>query len=1077
MKYAPAPLRRYGLALALSATLAACGGGDDGPPPPLPPLPAPGAHRVALPGDADVVNIELVDLPDLDLPEIPLQSGGAFAASVPAQYLDEVLLLRLRKRDASGSAAVAGAETSDGSPGATRAYLLATGRDLEAGSVAFNPVTDYITRQLLAFTDRLPPERLRYYQDTLAAALIAQDLTGDGMVDYRDALAFAPGSRAHLARLDFDYQAAVQTPLDGGPSLLQTYAAPPAGREDPAGNATGQALTAVFDPLETVPLPNPNDLRVAVLEFDADYGGSVAIDELPGMRLDAENPRLLRRVEMGDAPPGFTLRATPRAGMRFARWVGCPQEQADGACRVTAAQDARVGAQFQLDSEALGPGIAGVVKLGQFPDASYTVDMDTAGLLRVGRVTAPALAQQLAAAGPGHVIATLNWRYPLRRITAVQGRAADGSIVFATAPVAIHEVYQAFSTLETGRAPTIDDVQAVRLDVDDGSQSKAAFLKSAHAPDATSASVWIPGYGKALEAGGGFYLAQNPAGRGFVLVNAPGGGQAAEGAQAERALRAACAASASAPDCAVLKEALLTRPLGEIKLVKYKVLTGTFKVTLEVDVTDSHGSFTFLWSTIGPGFDLSGNMRGNLTVSLLAEAFLGFQGEKDFAKSLSTKMCGTGQQIAVNNPKASSPEALADKVKNPGGDADALGQAGAALGQAAEINVSFCAENGQSASTGGRGAMDLIEPDKLRLAIQLNNTTPDGVVLPLKVGIGITAKAQGKLGLDAEYRVRQTIPYDVDVDLGSACTKVLGVTACTPPGVAGLAGLKKQRAEGKMGSYTHQKWRMGLVANAEYAPGVDLTLTWGPRAISESLVTIGAGISMPVSVVGQLTLFQNSNFPEDVAAQLPGGCSEGYSYAIGQALRVGVYGKIVPKIDVPLLAGLRYGLDEVTIFSKSHDFPIKPPVLHLLGWNSEGADSVHAGESCRSLAERPARFFRESYAWGRGELNWDTPKILYTRNRKLALQSDGNFVLYALQRANGGQGGITGETALWSSNTYGMPGARVAFNGAGLLTVHDLRERQRFTSGARGERLELRADGALVLLDGAGRVAWRAAGT
>ena len=1093
MKYAPAPLRRYGLALALSATLAACGGGDDGPPPlpPLPATPAAGTHRVALAAPVDTVGIEIADLPDLDLPEIRVASGQTFTASVPAQHVDG-LLLRLRSTQAG--AKTTEVETSDGSPGTTVAYLLTTGRDLAEGSVVFSPLTDYIARRLLGYADRLTPQRLRYHQDALAAALIAHDLTGDGVVDYRDALAFDPGEAAHRVRLAFDYAAAVNEPLGGGASLLQIYAASPVAlsaeaeaQDDTENDTLTEALFAVFDPLETVPLPDPSNLPVAVLEFDTDYGGSVAVDGAPSVTLDAENPRLVRRVEIdAQAPQRFTLRATPAQGMQFARWVGCPEENADGSCTVAATGDQRVGAQFRLDGEVLAPGIAGVVKLGQYPDDAYAVQMSEAGVLRVSSVTIPALARQLAAAGPGHVIATLNWRHPLRRITAVQAAGAGGTFQFATEAVQIYEVYQAFSTFETGRDPSIDDVQAVRLAIDGGADAPhtKALLQSAHAPDARSRSVWIPGYGKALEAGEGFYLAKNPEGRGFVLVNTPEGGHEVQGAQAQQAMRTACAANASAPDCKALtaqpgaRPKEFTMPLGELTLGKGKdpVLVGKIKASIGVDFTDTSGSFTFLWSTIGPGFDLRGNMRGNLVLTKKINFFAGVQGKVDYAKSLSNRACGKGKEVPVGNPKASSPEALASQVGKLDDDGDELGRAGAALGEAAQIDVSFCAEPGVPASKGGRGTVDLIEPGKLRLAIQLNNTTPDGLVTPLKLGFGLKATVKGKAGLEVDLTERETYPYDVDLDIGAPCTKKLGVTACAPPGLLFIKS--PQRVEGKMGHYSHTKWRVGTVANAEFAPGAELTLTWGPRGIAEGLVTIGAGVSVPMGIVGKLTLWQDSNFPEDVAAQAPRGCGVGYSYALSQAIRLGVYGKLVPKIELPVLPSwLTYELDDIEIFNKSHDIELKSPVLYLAGIDGKGNGTSSSNAACLPLSQRPAEYFPASLRWERGTLDWSEPKFFYTKNRKLALQSDGNFVLYQLQRANGGQGGITGETALWSSSTDGMPGARVAFNGAGLLTVHDLRERQRFTSGARGERLELRADGALVLLDGAGRVAWRAAGT
>ena len=133
-------------------------------------------------------------------------------------------------------------------------------------------------------------------------------------------------------------------------------------------------------------------------------------------------------------------------------------------------------------------------------------------------------------------------------------------------------------------------------------------------------------------------------------------------------------------------------------------------------------------------------------------------------------------------------------------------------------------------------------------------------------------------------------------------------------------------------------------------------------------------------------------------------------------------------------------------------------------------------QACLPLSERPARYFAESQSWGRGDLQWNQPSIIYTRNRKLVMGMDGNFVLYGLDRTDGGTGGIKAEVLLWSTNTQNYPGARVSFGDDGLLTVHDLFERLRFSSGKPARKLVLRADGALVLLDDDGNVITRLGG-
>lgn len=1077
-------LRSSGLVLA--AVLSACGGSGDGGDGGLPPLATPGSHRVALPVSVDKMLIEIVDMPDLDLPEVAVKAGQPFQATAPAQYQDELLLLQLRRSDepADGSSgSQAKIETSGGTPGTTVAYVLVMGRDLQEQSITFSPLTDYITRSVVAYAERLPAARVRYYQDELAAALIEQDLTGDGVVDYRDALAFNPDSAAHRRRLAFDYQAMASQSLGGGASLLQTYSAATSDLSVPAEvrmDAITHALAAAFEPLESVPLPDPARFQVAVLEFDADYGGSITIDQQPGLVLDAANPRLLRRVELREgAQQSFTLRAVPKpdSDMRFARWVGCPQENADRSCTVAATGDQRVGAQFQLDGDLLMPHIPGVVKLGNFADGAYATELDDAGMLRVSGVASAALAQQLAAAGPGHVIATMNWRYPLRRITAVQPGNTAGSFRFATENIEIYDVYQAFSTLETGREATIDDVQSVQVSAD-GMATSSATASGAPGPAALARHAWIPGYGRGVDAGNGYYLVQNPQGKGFALIAAPAGVTQVSGAAATRAMSTACAQDSSAPDCAALKSGSapkpqgITLPGGEFVLGKGKdpTLVGTFKLAMTMEFENTKGSFTFLWSTIGPGFDLRGNMRGNLVITKTFDLFAGFQGDKEYAKSISSAMCGKGTEVPVGNPKGASAQELVTQIGSTDDDGDELGRAGAALGEASEIDVSFCAGPGGGSVKGGAGSVDLIDPSKLRVSIQLNSVTPEGLLAPIKANLGVTAKIKGKIGFTANFKHRQVLPYDVDVDIGVPCTKVLGVTSCAPP----VPGLWKspQRLEGKVGYYSNFKYALGAVANAEFAPGLDLTLTMGPRSLAEELVTVGAGVSLPMGIVGKVTALQGSNFPEDVAAEPTQRCYGRYSYATSLALRLSIYVKLVPKIQVPLLTHLSYGLKTVDIFSKSVDYDLIPAVLH------KGSGQVFADDAagCLPLSERPARFFAESQSWDRGDLQWNEPKMVYTRNRKLVMQVDGNLVLYRLERKDGGTGGITREVPMWASNTDSYPGARASFGDDGLLTVHDLFERRRYSSGTPARKLELRADGALVLLGDNGSVIARLGG-
>ena len=141
-------------ALVLATVLAACGGGSGDGDSILPAPPAAGTHRVALPIAVDQVHVELVDMPDLDLPEVHIKDQS-FQTAVSAQYQNDMLLLQLRRSDPqTQSFPPPGGkiETSGGNPGTTVAYVLVTGRDLQEQSVTFSPLTDYITRNVMAYT-------------------------------------------------------------------------------------------------------------------------------------------------------------------------------------------------------------------------------------------------------------------------------------------------------------------------------------------------------------------------------------------------------------------------------------------------------------------------------------------------------------------------------------------------------------------------------------------------------------------------------------------------------------------------------------------------------------------------------------------------------------------------------------------------------------------------------------------------------------------------------------------------------------------------------------------------------------
>jgi hypothetical protein len=89
---------------------------------------------------------------------------------------------------------------------------------------------------------------------------------------------------------------------------------------------------------------------------------------------------------------------------------------------------------------------------------------------------------------------------------------------------------------------------------------------------------------------------------------------------------------------------------------------------------------------------------------------------------------------------------------------------------------------------------------------------------------------------------------------------------------------------------------------------------------------------------------------------------------------------------------------------------------------------------------------------------------------QLAMQSDGNLVLYAI--------GATGSAALWATNTQ-LPGSKVVMQGDGNLALYGPGGDCRWAAGTHGNPgawLALQDDGNLVIYAGGGPALW-ASGT
>jgi hypothetical protein len=84
-------------------------------------------------------------------------------------------------------------------------------------------------------------------------------------------------------------------------------------------------------------------------------------------------------------------------------------------------------------------------------------------------------------------------------------------------------------------------------------------------------------------------------------------------------------------------------------------------------------------------------------------------------------------------------------------------------------------------------------------------------------------------------------------------------------------------------------------------------------------------------------------------------------------------------------------------------------------------------------------------------------------NYKLVMQSDGNLVLYSINRA------------LWASNTAGKPATKVVMQGDGNLVIYDAQNKAYWASGTAGKgtsTLAMQSDGNLVIYDNNNRPTW-----
>ncbi|QXZ08651.1 hypothetical protein KUF54_11295 [Comamonas sp. Y33R10-2] len=1063
--------QKYWLAPLIGLLLQACGGGDsaDAWSPGTDSRPAAGTVMTQLPGASqlNLLTVQAVDFPDRDLPEAPI-TGAVATLQLPGDLADQLLTVRVGRVNEEARLAAqqegTSIDTSQGTPATNYGHLLLTGRQLQQSGVILNPLSDYISRRTDDYVELQTHERIRYYQDAMATEFIRSDLTGDGLVNFDDVLAFNPQLPPHLQRITFDYLSAMRSPLSSGLTLEQTYAQAP--------EQLDAALLEAFDPHESVTPPSRSSATLGSLHIDVDTGGIITVAELPQVRLNDSNPRMIYRYDRSAPAATLTLYATPDEGWKFVRWAGCPEALTDGGCRIVANEDAHVSAQFGLTENTLLDDVPSLIELDS-QGASYVAQY-TGDVVEFSQVSDPALVQALTQASVDTVLARSSAEHPLQRITEILPANVANNWRFRLEDVDPGEVYSAVSAFDSGEVAVFDEVAQVKITLDGQEdpqlqqlqqqaqklQSRSLSSPSSQLNAARDLAVWIPGHGRAIPAGHGYYLVDGGNG-GFQLLRSESGVQLSSGQAAVRSVASACAANPLAPDCTLLSvsasrkartlaasaansaspakctmllDLLPDQKLGcNVSLLEIKfqqgILVGKFKLEGNLAVTP-YGSMSLRWMPL-PVFpfaavDFSANGRGviDLTVGAEALAGVGYSGQAFGAVGVKDDK-GTTQWNPLSFPANQSADSMSAMASGAGGTAPSTGVDQAAAQMPA----------GKTSAPAELKRVKSVSDTKTLLGIELllNRASPAGVVFPVKLKAGITATTEGAIGLQVKMAKQVRMFYDMDVDIGARCKKVLKVTLCY--------GIKiPQRASGNFKVKTYSKLSMGVVANGEFSPGVQLAVTAGPRGVAESLLEGSAGASLPLALVGQIGGMQASNFPQDTIKQLPPTCGiTGKSLAFGMDLKLAAAAKLKPGIDVKL--GKKQVkitlLPEIKIFTLEHRIPLIATTLYSFPATPGGSGS----EQCLPVEQRSAYLMPNEVSWNAGGLDWDQLNQVVTKTHQLIREDNGNLVLYALKRA-GGSGGVTGKSKVWESGFTDHPGGRIAFDRhAGRLIAYDLREK------------------------------------
>lgn len=1087
--------RKYAWSIATLALIAGCGGSEETPDAEVfDTLPAKQLTvRFPVQQWVNQVAVQAVDFPDRDLPVIDM-AGGSASVDLPSDLDDSLLILRAGRRDEAAQAVAqqegTTIDTPQGPPARIYSELLLTGAQLQRMGASFNPLGDYISRRTNDYVELLTNERIRHYQDQMAAQFITQDLTGDGHVDFDDALVFDPSNALHRGRLSFNYEVALHEPLPNGHSLARAYSDFP--------DTLHEDLTHALEIYEGISPPSSNNNLLATVHIDVDAGGSVRIDEMPQLELNESNPRFIHRYERTVSQgQQLTLHAQAQEGWKLVRWAGCPAVQSDNSCRIALDEDVEVSAQFGLLEHELVDGVAGVIEMDKHGQSVQPYAMEYSGnTVLIRNVTDPALRAALNQAVPTTVLARKNRVYPLQQIEQVLADSVDGAWRFAIQHVEPTEVYTAFSAFDAGEVAQFEDVEHISIAVDGETDASHDMLRMSPLRQVT----WIPGLGRALPAGHGYYLVDGGA-DGFKLVRSQSQVQTLQGTDATQSMALACAENPQAPDCVQLARQAGLTGAAKCRLLADVLPTsdlscnvGLFELELEAKVADTtlvgkfsleanlsvkpYGSMSFRWMPL-PVFpfavaDFSSSGRGVVDFTLGSKAFVGLGSKSQAFKEMGTpKIDGLMYWSTIMFPSTHSGLELASM-------ANGYGHVPAIQGPAEAAANIPAGQNSVPVELKRFSAVTTDKKSLLTVSMLLNTASPAGVVFPVKIKASIVAETTGAMGLELKAAQRVRFFYDMDADIGAKCKKVL-VTLCY--------GIKiPQRVSGNVKVKSYQKFSAGLVANGEIAPGIKIQITAGPRTIAEELLSASAGVSVPIYAVGQVLGFAYSNFPEDALNQIPTNCGvSGNAIAFGIDFKVSASAVIQPalqfkakKINVTLKL-----LPNVNIFSWEDRRPILPATLRKFMKSPDGVQY-----ECMPVDKRPARYVSQDHLWKAGDLNWDQLTQKLTTSLRLIREDNGRLALYALTRADDryddrdggkGRGAVSSQKELWSSGITDHPGSRIAFEKkTGQLVVYDLREKKLkawpdkpTANNPESNSLHMHEQGYLEILDASGKQLWR----